>query len=85
MTSLLRSATADYAAYQPTGRVEGLIGVLQGQIALLTSDIETEERKSAIADLENPEYSLLAKSLRSRRSNIESTIQSLRDAAQRWS
>lgn len=84
MTSLLRSATADYAAYQPTSRVEGLIGVLQGQIALLTSDIETEERKSAIADLANPEYSLLAKSLRSRRSNLESTVQSLREAAQRW-
>jgi hypothetical protein len=85
MTSLLRSATVDHAAYQPPTRVEGLIDTLQNQIRLLTSDIELEEQKCAIADIANPEYSLLAKSLRTRRSNLESTVRSLREASLRWS
>jgi hypothetical protein len=52
-------------------------------VELLTVDIEHEEARAGVRDLSDPAYSVLARSLRTRRDNIRVTIASLEAVVQR--
>jgi hypothetical protein len=56
------------------GRLKNLIGALERSMAMLTSDVQQEERKTGVFEIESPCYSILARQLRSRRDNIASTV-----------
>jgi hypothetical protein len=58
-------------------RIATLIADLSRSVALLTVDIEHEEARAGVRDLSDPAYSVLARSLRTRRDNIGATIASL--------
>ena len=58
-------------------RIAKLIADLTRTAAILTADIEHEEERAGVRDLADPAYPVLARSLRSRRENIEATIASL--------
>ena len=58
-------------------QIATLIGSLSRSVALLTVDIEHEEARAGVRDLSDPTYSVLARSLRTRRDNIRATIASL--------
>jgi hypothetical protein len=52
-------------------------------VDFLTSDIEAEEATTGIHDMSDPDYSLLARSLRARRGNLRVTIGALEALVQR--
>jgi hypothetical protein len=56
------------------GRLKNLIGELERSMAMLTSDVQREEQKTGVFEIESPCYSILARHLRSRRDNIASTV-----------
>ncbi len=58
-------------------QIATLIESLLRSVELLTVDIEHEEVRVGVRDLSDPAYSVLARSLRSRRENISATIASL--------
>jgi hypothetical protein len=58
-------------------RIAKLIADLTRTADILTADIEHEEERAGVGDLADPAYPVLARSLRSRRENIEATIASL--------
>ena len=58
-------------------QIATLIESLSRSVELLTVDIEHEEARAGVRDLSDPTYSVLARSLRTRRDNIRATIASL--------
>jgi hypothetical protein len=58
-------------------QIATLIGSLSRSVALLTVDIEHEETRVGVRDLSDPAYPVLARSLRTRRENIRTTIAAL--------
>jgi hypothetical protein len=58
-------------------QIAALIGDLSRKADILTADIENEETRSGVGDWADPTYSVLARSLRTRRDNIMVTIASL--------
>ena len=83
MMPLLRSATTDHYRSDDATRVGNLIDSLRRSVAILTADIEAEEQRTQICDVDDLSYSTLAKSLRTRRDNLEATIASLSEALAR--
>jgi hypothetical protein len=63
-------------------QIATLIESLLRSVELLTVDIEQEEARVGVRDLSDPTYPVLARSLRSRRENIEATIAALEAAVQ---
>ena len=58
-------------------QIATLIGDLWRSVEVLTADIEHEEMRSGARNLADPNYPVLARSLRARRENIGATISSL--------
>jgi hypothetical protein len=58
-------------------QIATLVADLSRSMALLTAEIEQQEKKRHMSDFSNPHYPLLARTLRVRRANIEATIASL--------
>jgi hypothetical protein len=58
-------------------QIATLIGDLSRAMNLLTADIEQDEERVDIRDIDDPAYPVLARSLRKRRENIGATIASL--------
>jgi hypothetical protein len=58
-------------------QIATLVGDLSRAINLLTADIEQEEERVGVRDVDKPTYPVLARSLRRRRENIGATIASL--------
>jgi hypothetical protein len=58
-------------------QIATLIGSLSRSVELLTVDIEHEETRVGVRNLSDPDYPVLARSLRVRRDNIRTTIASL--------
>ena len=58
-------------------QIATLIGDLWRSVEVLTADIEHEEMHSGVRNVANPNYPVLARSLRARRDNIGATIASL--------
>jgi hypothetical protein len=58
-------------------QIATLIGSLSRSVELLTVDIEHEETRVGVRDLSDPAYPVLARSLRTRRENLRTTIASL--------
>jgi hypothetical protein len=58
-------------------QIATLIESLMRSVELLTIDIEQEEARTGVRDLSEPTYPVLARSLRSRRDNIQATLASL--------
>lgn len=54
-----------------------LVFELQQMAALLAGSLEDEERRAAVRDPANPQYPMLARSLRTRYDNLQKTISSL--------
>jgi hypothetical protein len=63
-------------------QIATLIGSLSRSVELLTVDIEHEEARAGVRDLSDPAYPVLARSLRTRRENIGTTIASLQTLVQ---
>lgn len=63
-------------------QIATLIESLSRSVELLTADIEHEEARTGVRDLSEPTYPVLARSLRSRRDNIEATLASLVHASE---
>jgi hypothetical protein len=55
-------------------QIATLIGSRSRSVALLTVDIEHEEARTGVRDLADPAYPVLARSLRTRRENIGTTV-----------
>jgi hypothetical protein len=64
-------------------QIATLIGDLSRSVETLTADIEYEEERAGVRDLEDPAYPVLARSLRTRRENIRVTIAMLEALLQR--
>jgi hypothetical protein len=58
-------------------QIATLIGDLWRSVEVLTADIEHEEMCSGVRNLADPNYPVLARSLRARRENIRATIAAL--------
>ena len=58
-------------------RIATLIGDLWRSVDVLTADIEHEEMCSGVHNVADPNYPVLARSLRARRENIGATIATL--------
>ena len=58
-------------------QIATLIGDLWRSVEVLTADIEHEEMRSGVHNVADPNYPVLARSLRARRENIGATIASL--------
>jgi hypothetical protein len=58
-------------------QISTLISTLSRSLAILTADIEHEEKRAGIRELADPAYPVLARCLRARRENIRATIASL--------
>jgi hypothetical protein len=56
---------------------EGLVATLRQAVHTLSASIEVEEERTQLRDEANPHYSLLAKSMRGRASNLRETIVTL--------
>jgi hypothetical protein len=63
-------------------QIATLIGSLSRSVELLTADIEHEEARAGVRDLSDRAYPVLARSLRTRRENIRTTIASLETLVQ---
>ncbi|MEH2564069.1 hypothetical protein [Bradyrhizobium sp. AZCC 2289] len=55
-------------------QIATLIANLSRSVDILTADIEHEETRAGVRDFSDPAYSVLARSLRTRRENIGATI-----------
>ena len=58
-------------------QIATLIGDLWRSVEVLTADIEHEEMHSGVRNVADPNYPVLARSLRARRENLGATIASL--------
>ena len=58
-------------------RIATLIGDLWRSVEILTADIEHEEMHSGVRNVADPNYPVLARSLKARRENLGATIASL--------
>ena len=58
-------------------QIATLIGDLWRSVKVLTADIEHEEMHSGVRNVADPNYPVLARSLRARRENLGATIASL--------
>ncbi len=58
-------------------QIATLMGSLSRSVELLTVNIEHEESRAGVHDLSDPAYPVLARTLRTRRVNIEATIAAL--------
>ena len=58
-------------------QIATLIGDLWWSVEVLTADIEHEEMHSGVRNVANPNYPVLARSLKARRENLGATIASL--------
>jgi hypothetical protein len=63
-------------------QVRALIGDLSQSVDLLTAEIEQEETRVGVHDVDAPNYPVLARSLRARRENIRVTVASLESVVQ---
>jgi hypothetical protein len=57
--------------------IQGIIGDLERTVQILNIDISTEEERVGIFDRSDPAYPILARTLRSRRDNLNCTIRFL--------
>ncbi|MCK1406133.1 hypothetical protein [Bradyrhizobium sp. 76] len=60
-----------------SAKLEDLVAELKRRAELMSADIEEEERRTAISDVYNEGYSMLARALRGRRGNLLDTIATL--------
>ena len=74
-TSLFETTTATAAVNRL--QIATLASDLSRLVTLLTADIEHEETRAGVHDLEDPAYPVLARVLRARRENIRATIATL--------
>jgi hypothetical protein len=74
MANSYRLETLRGTAAVNTLQIAILIGDLSRKMTILTADIEHEEERAGVRDLEDPAYPVLARSLRMRRDNIGATI-----------
>jgi len=58
-------------------QIKALIADLSRSIDLLTVDIEFEEERAGVHYVSDPNYPALARSLRTRKENLEATVASL--------
>jgi hypothetical protein len=58
-------------------QTQRLIADIRRVVAILNSDIAAEEEQARVADPRLPEYPLLARTLATRRDNLEATLASL--------
>ncbi len=70
--------------YQPhfgneVATLSKLITDLNNSVSIITADIEAEEARVNIGDIADPAYPMLARHLRSRRNNLQATINNLVD------
>lgn len=70
--------------YQPhfgneVATLSKLISDLNSSVSIITADIEAEESRVNIGDMSDPAYPMLARHLRSRRDNLQATINNLVD------
>lgn len=77
MTKVYPSETFQGTATTNKLRIATVISDLSRSAAFLTTDIELEEVRVGVHDVSSPNYPVLARSLRTRRDNIESTVASL--------
>lgn len=78
-----RFGTEVEAASIEARRITTLIESLSRRVQLLDCDIETEEKRTKCCDLRDPAYSVLARSLTSRRDNLAATIAALQERLSR--
>jgi hypothetical protein len=57
-----------------TMKLHALIADLRRQVQLLDCDLHEEEKRTAISDLSNSAYPIIARNLRTRRGNLSATI-----------
>jgi hypothetical protein len=62
-------------------QINTLIANLRRSVELLTFDIDFEEQRARVRDLSDPAYPILARQLRVRRDNLNTTIAALRARA----
>jgi hypothetical protein len=74
MANLYRLETLRETAAVNGQKIATLIGNLSRSVEMLTIDIEHEETQTGVRDLSDPDYPVLAQSLRVRRENIRVTI-----------
>src|SRR4029077_10960598 len=67
-----RRAETNHAADHPI-QIAALIGDLSWSVDILTTDIEHEEARAGVRNLSDPAYPVLARSLRARRENGNSS------------
>jgi hypothetical protein len=77
MTKLHRSETAQEAALRQAEVIQGLIGDLERTVQILNVDIYTEEQRVWVFDRSDPAYPILARTLTTRRDNMNVTIATL--------
>jgi hypothetical protein len=77
MATLSRFETLTNRRVQIQERTERLASDLLRLIQLLDSNIEFEEERTGVFDLKNPNYSVTARQLRTRRDNLAATISKL--------
>jgi hypothetical protein len=77
MANVYPSETLRETAAMNKLRIATVIADLSRSIAFLSADIELEEARVSVHDVSHPTYPVLARSLRTRRANIEATVASL--------
>jgi hypothetical protein len=78
-----RFGTEVEAASIEATQIMTLIDSLSRCVQLLGCDIETEEERTKCCDLRDPAYSVLARSLTTRRDNLAATIAALQERLSR--
>jgi hypothetical protein len=81
MTNLSRFETLTNRSVQIQERTKRLASDLLRLIQLLDCNIEFEEERTGVFDLTNPNYSVIARQLRTRRDNLAVTVFKLEPAA----
>jgi hypothetical protein len=81
MTNLSRFETLTNRSVQIQERTKRLASDLQRLIQLLDCNIEFEEERTGVFDLTNPNYSVIARQLRTRRDNLAVTVFKLEPSA----
>jgi hypothetical protein len=71
------------APFQGMSRIETLIANLNRSVEILNVDIETEEERARVTDVSDPAYPIIARQLRARRDNLQTTITALQEHLQK--
>jgi hypothetical protein len=74
-----RFGTEAEATSIEAAQIRTLIDSISRSVQSLNYDIETEEERTKCCDLRDPAYSVLARSLTSRRDNLAATIAALEE------